>query len=504
MDNKNRITPIIIIFVLILVGMFGVSVILNKVDKNDTEPTTTEPKASSTVSATKDVIISLDEWIGWKPLIYANGGLTTTSDSINARNGIKVKFVVVNDANVSSESLIANEIQGAGYTVNRYAFLQKKFDDAKVPVVMPFITNYSNGGDGIISKVDIKTISDLVGKKIAVPKYSEAQALVEWLIRNSSLSKEEIEKIRSNMVYYETADETAEAFFSGIVDAAATWEPYLTQAASSTNSRILFDTSMGTNLILDGILFRKDFAEQNEEFITKFIDGALEANATYNREFDSIKVMPMFELMDQDEIKEMCESAQVATWADNMSLLTNMAPLMYKEMANIWISIGESAEPAKASEAFSSHYVEKLSEKYQDSTVTSFAFSKEGRQAAEQISNNSALLSVRLDIKFEVDSYKISSESYAILNEFADTAKILNGVYIQIEGNTAKVDGDDGKEFSYKRARSVAKFLQALGIDSSRFIIIGNGDTNPIDTNLTEEGKANNRRTEVFFKVIGY
>ena len=147
---------------------------------------------------------------------------------------------------------------------------------------------------------------------------------------------------------------------------------------------------------------------------------------------------------------------------------------------------------------------EKLADKYPADDVTSFAFSKEGRQAAQQINNNSALLSVRLDIKFETDSYKISSDSIPALVEFAETAKVLNGVYIQIEGNTAKVDGDDGKDFSFKRARSVAKYLQALGIDSRRFIIIGNGDSKPIDTNLTEEGKANNRRTEVFFKTIGY
>ena len=54
------------------------------------------------------------------------------------------------------------------------------------------------------------------------------------------------------------------------------------------------------------------------------------------------------------------------------------------------------------------------------------------------------------------------------------------------------------------RALSVAKYLQALGVDSDRFIIVGNCDKNPIDTNETEEGKANNRRTEVYFKVIGY
>lgn len=46
--------------------------------------------------------------------------------------------------------------------------------------------------------------------------------------------------------------------------------------------------------------------------------------------------------------------------------------------------------------------------------------------------------------------------------------------------------------------------MQALGVDSRKFIVIGNGDTEPIADNETEEGRPKNRRTEVFFKVIGY
>lgn len=480
-----------IIAVVLIVNLFGLGD--NKKDK--------EVYVNDSV---EKVRIALDEFIGWKPLFYANGGLITTADSINARNGIMVEYVIMNNANESSSALIAGDIHGAGYTVNRYAFLQSKFNEAGVEVTMPYITNYSNGGDGIIASSDILSVEDLVGKRIAVPRFSEAQTLVEWLIRNSSLTDEEVALIRNNMVYFESADETAKAFFAGSVDAAATWEPYLTQAASSTDSRILFDTSMGTNLILDGLVFTNDFIAENEEFIVKLIDGALEANSMYEREVDSIRVMPMFELMTDSEIFEMCKGASVATWADNINLLSNTAVSMYKEMANIWISLGENAYPEKAVTAFTNKYVNQLVGEYPADDITSFVFSEKGRQSATNLSNNAALLKVMLNIEFEVDSYKISRSSYEELKEFAETAQILNGVYIQIEGNTAKVEGSNGKEFSYQRALSVAKYLQALGVDSDRFIIVGNGDSNPIATNTTEEGKAKNRRTEVFFKVIGY
>ena len=123
--------------------------------------------SATTYSAENPVKISIDEWIGWQSLLDANGGLVTAPDSLNAKNGVYVEYVVMNDASASSAALISGELQGAGYTVNRYAFLQEKFDQAGLAVKMPFITNFSNGGDGIIARSGIVSVNDLVGKKVA-------------------------------------------------------------------------------------------------------------------------------------------------------------------------------------------------------------------------------------------------------------------------------------------------------------------------------------------------
>ena len=48
----------------------------------------------------------------------------------------------------------------------------------------------------------------------------------------------------------------------------------------------------------------------------------------------------------------------------------------------------------------------------------------------------------------------------------------------------------------------VAKYLQGEGIDSSRFIIVGNGGSKPVASNSTEEGMAKNRRTDIVFKIV--
>ncbi len=458
-------------------------------------------------SAENPVKISIDEWIGYQNLLDANGGLVTTPDSLNAQKGIYIEYVIMNNATDSSNALISGELVGAGYTVNRYAFLQSKFDQAGVDVVMPFITNYSNGGDGIIAKSDIMSVNDLVGKKVAVPRYSEAQTLVEWLLNNSSLTDAQRKQIRDNMVYFETADDTAKAFFSGSVDAAATWEPYLTQAASSTDSRILFDTSMSRNLILSGIIFRQDFLDENEEFITNLIDAAFEASSMYKKEFSNIRQMPMFELMTDAEIIDMANGADLTTWSQNCKLLSDEAVVMYRDMANVWITVGEQGVPSKAETAFTDKYVLNLREKYEGQEEVTNNNSFNDTDKMEIIESPDALLSYNADIKFALNSTNIQQESYAELDEFVKVAKILDGVYIQIEGNAAlRAEGISDEQiiaFSERRANAVAEYFISQGIAAERIIVVGNGDMKPL--NADDLAAPENRRTEISFKTkVGY
>lgn len=454
----------------------------------------------------KTVKISIDEWIGWQSLLDANGGLTTAPDSENAKRGLSIEYVPMNDATASSNALISGDIQGAGYTVNRYAFLQTKFDDAGVDVVMPFITNYSNGGDGIIAAADIKSVKDLVGKKIAVPRYSEAQTLVEWLLNNSGLTDAEKKNIRNDIVYFETADDTAKAFFSGQVDAAATWEPYLTQAASSSDSRILFDTSMSTNLILDGVVFTKEFVENNEDFIVKWMEAALTAAPMYKNEFDNIRKLPMFELMTDAEIIDMANGADLASCSQNVKLLSDVAITMYKDMANVWITVGEKAKPEKAETAFTDKYAKQLESQF--AGVEGDSGEKEfDAPQSEIIESPDALLAYSADIQFELNSYNISPESYALLDEFIKVAKVLNNAYIVIEGNASQratgITDEQVIEFSLQRANAIADYFIKNGISAERIVTVGNGDMKLADPE--NPASSLNRRTGISFKTnVGY
>lgn len=511
MKSTIRLTKGAKIFIFILIALVTLGgafyfVGIPKLDGFKSETTKSETSTNATnTTVEKDVMrISLDEWIGWKSVLDANGGLVTQKGSIYDKLGLNLEISIINDATQSSNAVISNDLDGAGYTVNRYAFLYPKFTEAKVPVKMPYITNYSSGGDGIIVSADIKSVEDLVGKKIAVPRFSEAQTLLEWLLVNSSLTDAQVKDIRKNVVYFDTPDDSAKAFFAGQVDASATWQPYLSQAQETSGARVLFDTKSATNLILDGVVFRKDYIDANRDKVTKFIEGALSAQSLYTTEFAPIKdSMPLFSTETNDNIIAMSGDATLADYQENVKLMKGVAQTLFKDMSNIWITLGENAMPDESLSAFDSTLLEPLGSKFTEKVTPIVKVTEVQREEAKATTNDDSLMKQTMSINFESGQATIKGDSYEVLNKFAETASLLNGVIIQIEGNTDS-DGDEkaNQVLSEARAKSVMMYLKFQGVDPTRVVIVGNGESKPVADNKTAEGKALNRRTDIFFKTI--
>lgn len=464
---------------------------------------------------TDDTInISLDEWIGWKSMIDANGGLTTQPGSIYDKLGIKVNISVINDATQSSNALINGNLDAAGYTINRMAFLSDKFKRAGVEVTCPYVTNYSNGGDGIIAKSNINTVEDLKTAKIGIPQFSEAHTLIVWFVNNSNLSQAEKDDIlNNNLVYFDTPDDAAKAFFAGQVDCAATWEPYLTQAKNMTDSHIFFSTASSTSLVMDAMLFRQDFLDNHPDTVQKFIQGSLEAASLYDTDTSTIKkVMPMFSTSTDEDIVDNCSGAKLATAADNLELLTTTgtAQVMYRNMCDVWTSIGETVD--KNYTHFSTDYVSAIAGNFDTSKSTTELTQNTANyveQHQEDLKELQAMLSRQVTVEFMGDLAKFadSAEATQQLTEFVEIAKVLDGSIIRIEGNTnpiagTAVDNEGAMRLSAQRAETVKNFFVMNGIDANRIITIGNGATKPVDTSGTQEGQRANRRTDISFLLI--
>jgi len=376
---------------------------------------------------------------------------------------------------------------------------------------MPLVTNYSNGGDGIIATTDIQNVNDFINARIGVPMHSEAQTLVVWFVNQSDLPQEQKDEIIDNLILFETADETAKAFFAGQIDVAATWQPYLTQAEESTDSHVLFSTASSTSLVMDGIVFRKDFVDAHPEVVEKFIRATLKAADHYDTEFNAIReTMPMFSTESDESIKSMTADAKLATWNNNIEILNGTALSIYSDMCDVWESIGETVNKDMVYTVFDDSYVDAVAEDFEtiikeDKNETV----KVTEENKEDIINAEALLSKAATVNFVINTAKFTNteEASATLDEFIKIAKQLDGTIIQIEGNTDPNPGSDptdeyNKLLSQQRAEAVKKYFVLNGIDANRIITVGNGSSKPVVNNDTEENKAKNRRTDVFFKII--
>ena len=109
---------------------------------------------------------------------------------------------------------------------------------------------------------------------------------------------------------------------------------------------------------------------------------------------------------------------------------------------------------------------------------------------------------VTTGILFDVNSDKIKPQSYGVLKDIANVLIENASINVKIIGHTDS-DGNtvDNMTLSKRRADAVkASMVKDFGIDASRLQTDGKGASQPIASNSTAEGKANNRRVE-FLKL---
>ena len=104
-------------------------------------------------------------------------------------------------------------------------------------------------------------------------------------------------------------------------------------------------------------------------------------------------------------------------------------------------------------------------------------------------------------IYFDSDKIDLRRESIEELQRLIKFLNFMPTLKIELSGHTDNIGtAEHNKELSKKRAKSVMDYLIENGISANRLTFEGYGFDQPIATNLTEEGKQKNRRTEI--KII--
>lgn len=118
--------------------------------------------------------------------------------------------------------------------------------------------------------------------------------------------------------------------------------------------------------------------------------------------------------------------------------------------------------------------------------------------------DNQIKLNVPADVSFDVGRADIKPELRQVLDQFAQGLQGQPGTRIRIVGHADATGSDQtNEELSSRRALSVRDYLVDRGISSQRIETAGRGSREPVASNDSAQGRARNRRVEVFLGDTG-
>jgi NitT/TauT family transport system substrate-binding protein len=220
-------------------------------------------------------------WVGFGPLFVA------AERGFFDQEGVDVLLIRIDDHTAALAALYAGQVDAlATATQDVVAFAEP--DDE--PLACVLVLTDSQGGDGILATNEIQSIADLKGKAVAYGYRGISQFYVNVLLREAGLTEADIEMVDL------PADKAAEAFMLQEVDAAVTWEPYLTQGKNVAHGHLLTDTSERPGLLGDCLAAKPSlFTDRKEEFrsVARAWDAAVRFVASHPDEANEIMARNM-------------------------------------------------------------------------------------------------------------------------------------------------------------------------------------------------------------------
>ncbi len=110
-------------------------------------------------------------------------------------------------------------------------------------------------------------------------------------------------------------------------------------------------------------------------------------------------------------------------------------------------------------------------------------------------------LNIPNDVSFDLNSAAIRPAMRGVLDPFASQLRGDANARVSIVGHTDSSGSDAVNDpLSVQRAQSVRDYLVARGVPAVHMQIAGRGEREPVASNATEEGRARNRRVEIYLR----
>ena len=453
----------------------------------------------------KPITVGVVTWGGYAGGQYFNNGFQASEKSRYWIDyNILVQFKVIDDYNASREAFKSGAVDVLWTTADSFPCESGNLKDFD-PVII-FQSDWSRGGDAIVCREGINTINDLKGKKIAVAFGTPSHTFLIWLLNTAGIKYNEV-----TIVSVPSAIDAATTYKAQQVDAAVVWSPDDMDCVKNVVGTKILKSTKNTNIIADVFYVKREFLNSHQKEIKALVEGwmkgAAEINTNSVAKQEAVKILATGLNQPEPFCENAIDNVRLTTIGDNKNFFNVNGDYTGVKGEDLYTKMGQiyqSPEVGLAKDVPAWRNV------VDTSVVKEIMLSGNGNEA-EQTKKYSAPTQTditakasatkRVTITFASNSSILDGNAKYIINkEFVDIAKAF-GSRIRIEGNTdSQGSATLNKQLSLRRAQAVVFYLVSIGFDRNRFVIVGNGSDKPVAGNDTEDGRAQNRRTD--FELI--
>lgn len=393
--------------------------------------------------------------------------------------------------------------------------------------VLAFI-DYSRGGDGIVVQSGIKTVNDLLGKRVGYVGDGTGKYLVSFLLRMVDMRFEDVKA----QPYDDETKMTAD-FAAGKLDAIAYWQPGIGDVLKKVQgSKVLLSTADMPSLIPDVLIANRKWLADNQskaEAFLKFWFASVKhvqerPDLAYDRWADALNKATYTDGGKQESIYGTSNTSagvrdiftkevRLVGFDENLKLMGISQPAEIEQLVKFAVDNWNRVEKLNGPNAKELVNNRALVAIKDDVTLKVGAIDasksgnapvvaekpKEFDKAADPTKLNEVAQMAIPNIEFDPDATSITPAGRKVINEvLVPLMKQFPNFYLMVDGHT-DVGGDVAvlTKLSQGRADSVKAELIKLGFPDAQIITRGFGDKKPIYPNpKNDTEKAKNRRTE--------
>ncbi|MGQ0642114.1 MAG: phosphate ABC transporter substrate-binding/OmpA family protein [Gemmatimonadaceae bacterium] len=493
-----------------------------------------EVRGTSAYEPMKDntVRMALNVWAGWAPVIYANNGFAPNKQwKAPGGKTFKLELVLIDDPIAMRDAYASGKVHIGWATLDMVPLFveQLRKDSRTMPRIYQQI-DWSNGGDGIVCREAVKSVSDLRGKTVVLAQNSPSHFFLLNTLISGGVQPSEVET-----KFTQDAFQAAAAFNADRkISCAVSWAPDIYNLAEARGNRMLVNTQTANKLIADVWFARADFAKDNAAIIEGLVRGifeAMEALKAQEAKAQVSKLMATGYSIPETDALSMLADAHATNFAENREFFLNQNnPTNFERTWNtayfLYRRIGSvSGNPVPFDQVMDFSILQKLApEPFYANQKNEYQVQFVPTSASTVQAESDEILTKTIVIQFypnsdEVEKMIVKTEGDeknsqrvlydpnvpAVLEEAGKLSGQFGAARIVLEGhtdasmkNTGSVTAADVQELSLRRANAVKQALvrKFPSLQPNQFTAVGKGWDRPADPG-DPLNHAKNRRVEI-------